>query len=218
MATGACLDSVWEFWPNIGAKAVKVNGSLSSAPLQRRPYLSDTIVCSCHKCPDQPAIEVVHRRYIHDLVSRFRKCICNMIFCESHSRVKLSQALGEKINGMRISMAHAYLNVLAFMVLLLVIVSQRVVLLDVSSAVTYTFRWHLVFMLAVSTAHLIHPTWMLKTPMTCDFWYLLVMASVMAVALVPDPGAPDHACTKNIQSSVPQHAETVRVPCIVHVN
>ncbi|CAE7901220.1 unnamed protein product, partial [Symbiodinium sp. KB8] len=122
-----------------------------------------------------------------------------MIFCESHSRVKLSQALGEKINGMRISMAHAYLNVLAFMVLLLVIVSQRVVLLDVSSAVTYTFRWHLVFMLAVSTAHLIHPTWMLKTPMTCDFWYLLVMASVMAVALVPDPGAPDHACTKNIQ-------------------
>ena len=87
---------------------------------------------------------------------------------------------------------------LVFVVLLLVILSQRVVLLDLTSTVTYAFRWHLLFMLAVSTAHLIHPTWMLKTPMTCDLCYLLVMASVMAVALLPDPGAPDHACAKQI--------------------
>ena len=74
---------------------------------------------------------------------------------------------------------------LVFVVLLLVILSQRVVLLDLTSTVTYAFRWHLLFMLAVSTAH-------------CDLCYLLVMASVMAVALLPDPGAPDHACAKQI--------------------
>ncbi|CAE6960326.1 unnamed protein product [Symbiodinium natans] len=99
----------------------------------------------------------------------------------------------EKMDAMRLGMAHAYFNVLVFVVVLLMMVSQRVMLLELPGLVSSVFRWVLLFLLAACTLHFLVPS--LLSTKTSDLWYVLIMTSCIVVAAAA-PVEPDGLALK----------------------